>query len=175
MVAFNKKLKFLTLQQVNVISLSLLQILAAIENYQCSRIRILHKNYEILVNSYKIVIIIIIIIIIIIVIIIFIIIIIIIIIITIIIIIIIRVMCMSENFCITRLFSNFSFSVLCSKIFEVMRLAATRYGETNVDINPFLISNMEKPKILSGFFWVIIRIICTNYCYKLLSRKETSL
>ena len=169
MVAFNKKLKFLTLQQVNVISLSLLQILAAIENYQCSRIRILHKNYEILVNSYKIVIIIIIIII---VIIIFIIIIII---ITIIIIIIIRVMCMSENFCITRLFSNFSFSVLCSKIFEVMRLAATRYGETNVDIHPFLISNMEKPKILSGFFWVIIRIICTNYCYKLLSRKETSL
>ena len=172
MVAFNKKLKFLTLQQVNVISLSLLQILAAIENYQCSRIRILHKNYEIIVNSYKIVIIIIIIIIII-VIIIFIIIIIII--ITIIIIIIIRVMCMSENFCITRLFSNFSFSVLCSKIFEVMRLAATRYGETNVDIHPFLISNMEKPKILSSFFWVIIRIICTNYCYKLLSRKETSL
>ena len=30
-----------------------------------------------------------------------------------------------------------------------MRLAATRYDETNVDIHPFLILNMEKPKILS--------------------------
>ena len=93
----------------------------------------------------------------------------------IIIIIIIRVMCMGGHFCNTRLFSNFSFSVLCSKNFEVMRLAATRYGETNVDIHPFLILNMEKLKILSGLFSVIIRIICTNYCYKLLSRKETSL
>ena len=63
MVALNKKLKFLTLQQVNVISVSLLQILAAIENYQCSRMRILHMNCEILVTSYKIVIITIIIII----------------------------------------------------------------------------------------------------------------
>ena len=63
MVALNKKLKFLTLQQVNVISVSLLQILAAIENYQCSRMKILHMNCEILVTSYKIVIITIIIII----------------------------------------------------------------------------------------------------------------
>ena len=29
-----------------------------------------------------------------------------------------------------------------------MKLAATRYDETNVDIHPFLILNMEKPKIL---------------------------
>ena len=34
MSAFNKKLKFAILQQVNVISLLLLQILAAIKNYQ---------------------------------------------------------------------------------------------------------------------------------------------
>ena len=78
---------------------------------------------------------------------------------------------MSGHFCNTRLFSNFSFSVLCSKNFEVIKLAATRYDETNVDIHPFLILNMEKPKILSGIFSVIIRIVCTNYSYKLLSRK----
>ena len=54
-----------------------------------------------------------------------------------IIIIIIRVMCMSGHFCYTRLFSNSPFSVLCSKKFKVMKLAATRYGKTNVDIHPF--------------------------------------
>ena len=70
-----------------------------------------------------------------------------------IIIIIVRVMCMSVHFCNTWLFSNSSFSVLCSKNFEVMKLAATRYDETNVDIHPFLILNMEKPKILSGIFF----------------------
>ena len=85
-------------------------------------------------------------------------------------------MCMSGHFCNTRLFSNFSFSVLCSKKFEVTRLAATRYDETNVDIHPFLILNMEKPKILSGAFFGDNRnIVCTNYSYKLLSRKKTSL
>ena len=47
MAAANKKLKFVILQQVNVISLLLLQILAAIENYQYSRIRILHMNCQI--------------------------------------------------------------------------------------------------------------------------------
>ena len=60
---------------------------------------------------------------------------------------------MSGHFCNRRLFSNFSFSALCSKNFEVMKLAATRYDETNVDIHPFLILNMEKPKILSGIFF----------------------
>ena len=70
-----------------------------------------------------------------------------------IIIIIIRVVYMSGHFCNTRLFSNFSFSVLCSKNFKVMRLAATRCDETNVDMHPFLILNMEKPKILSGIFF----------------------
>ena len=34
MAAFNKKLKFVIIQQVNVISLLLLQILAVIKNYQ---------------------------------------------------------------------------------------------------------------------------------------------
>ena len=71
----------------------------------------------------------------------------------IIIIIIIRVMCMGGHFCNTRLFSNFSFSVLCSKNFEVMKLATSRYDETNVDIHPFLILIMENPKILSGIFF----------------------
>ena len=71
----------------------------------------------------------------------------------IVIIIIIRVMCMSGHFCNTRLFSNFSFSVLCSKNFEVMKLAATRYDETNVDIHQFLILSIEKLKILSGIFF----------------------
>ena len=71
----------------------------------------------------------------------------------IIIIIIIRIMSVSGRFCNSQLFSNSSFSVLCSKNFEVMKLAATRYDETNVDIHPFLILNMEKPKILSGIFF----------------------
>ena len=39
-----------TSQQVNVVSLLLLQILAAIENYKYSRIRIFHMNCQILVN-----------------------------------------------------------------------------------------------------------------------------
>ena len=83
--------------------------------------------------------------------------------------IIVRVICMSGHFCNTRLFSNFSFSALRCKNFEVMKLAATRYDETNVDIHPFLILNMEKPKILNGiFFSVIKKIVCTNYSYKLL-------
>ena len=50
MAAVNRKLKFVILQQVNVISLLLLQILAAIENYQYSRMRILHMNCQILLN-----------------------------------------------------------------------------------------------------------------------------
>ena len=58
-----------------------------------------------------------------------------------------------RDFCNTRLFSNSSFSALCSENFEVMKLAATRYDETNVDIHPFLISNMEKPKIFNGVFF----------------------
>ena len=60
---------------------------------------------------------------------------------------------MSWHFCNTRLFSNFPFSVLCSQNFEVMKLAATWYDETNVDIHPFLKLNIEKPKILSGIFF----------------------
>ena len=43
--------------------------------------------------------------------------------------------------------------VLCSKNCEVMKLAATRYDETIVDMHPFLILNMEKPKILNGIFF----------------------
>ena len=54
MAAVNKKLKFVILQQVNVMSLLLLQILAAIENYQYSRMRILHIDCEILGKFYKI-------------------------------------------------------------------------------------------------------------------------
>ena len=70
----------------------------------------------------------------------------------------------SRHFCYTRLFSNSSLSVLCSKNFEVMKLAGTRYGGTNVDIHPFLILNMEKPKFLNGiFFFVITTTVCTNY------------
>ena len=38
-------LKFVILQQGNVMPLSLLQILAAIENYQYSRMKILHINF----------------------------------------------------------------------------------------------------------------------------------
>ena len=50
MAAINKKLKFVILQQVNIISLLLHQILAAIGNYQYSRMRILLMNCRILVN-----------------------------------------------------------------------------------------------------------------------------
>ena len=50
MAAINKKLKFVILQQINVIPLLLLQILVAIEKYQYSRMRILHMNRQILVN-----------------------------------------------------------------------------------------------------------------------------
>ena len=62
----------------------------------------------------------------------------------------------------TCLFSNSSFSVLSSKNDEVMKLAATRYDETNVDIHSFLILNMEKPKFLKTIFLMIITIVCTN-------------
>ena len=64
-----------------------------------------------------------------------------------------RVMCLSGHFCNTWLLSNSSFSVLCSENFEVVKLTATWYDEANVDIHPFLISNMEKPKILNGIFF----------------------
>lgn len=50
MAAVNKKLKFVILQQVNIISLLLHQILAAIDNYEYSRMRILLMNCRILVN-----------------------------------------------------------------------------------------------------------------------------
>ena len=50
MGAVNKTLKCIILQQVNVISLLLLQMLATIENYQYSRMRILHMNCQILLN-----------------------------------------------------------------------------------------------------------------------------
>ena len=49
--------------------------------------------------------------------------------------------------------ANSSFSVLCSKNFEVTKLAATRYDETNVHIHSFLILNVEKPKFLNGIFF----------------------
>ena len=62
-------------------------------------------------------------------------------------------MCVSGHFSNTRLFSNSSFSVLCSKNFEVMKLAATRYNEANVDMHLFLIVNMEKTKILNSIFF----------------------
>ena len=71
----------------------------------------------------------------------------------IIVVVIIRVMCVSRHFNKTRLFSNSSFSVLYSKNFEVMRLAATRYDETNINMHLFLILNMEKPKILNSIFF----------------------
>ena len=45
MDAVNKNLKFVILQRVYVISLLLLQILAAIEHYQYSRMRILHITF----------------------------------------------------------------------------------------------------------------------------------
>ena len=44
MAAVNKKSKFVTVQQVNVIALLLLQILAAMENYHYSRMKILHRD-----------------------------------------------------------------------------------------------------------------------------------
>ena len=44
MAAVNKKLKFVILQQVNDLSLLLLQIFAAIENYPFSRVKTLHLN-----------------------------------------------------------------------------------------------------------------------------------
>ena len=44
MAAVNRKLKFVIFQQVNIISLLLLQILTAIENYQYLRTRILHMT-----------------------------------------------------------------------------------------------------------------------------------
>ena len=47
-------MKFVILQQVYVISLLLLQILAAIGNYQYSRMRILHITFEFLSAFYKI-------------------------------------------------------------------------------------------------------------------------
>ena len=81
----------------------------------------------------------------------------------IIIIVIIIVMCMSGHFCNTLLFSNSSFSVLCSKYFEVMKLTATRYNETSVDKHLFLILNTEKLKFLNSIFLVIITIVCSNY------------
>ena len=62
-------------------------------------------------------------------------------------------MFVSGHFCNARLFPNSSFSVLCSKNFEVMKLPATRYDETNVDIHPFLLLKMEKPKILNDIFF----------------------
>ena len=34
-----------------------------------------------------------------------------------------------------------------------MKLATTRYDETNVDMHLFLILNMEKPKILNSIFF----------------------
>ena len=60
---------------------------------------------------------------------------------------------MSGHFWNTWLFSNSSFSVLCSENFEVMKLAATLYNETNVNIHPFFILNMEKLKILTGIIF----------------------
>ena len=71
-------------------------------------------------------------------------------------IIIVSVMCVSGHFCNTRLFSNCSYSVLCCKNVEVMKLAETRYDETNLDMYPFLIINMEKPKFWNGI------ILCDN-------------
>ena len=50
MAAVKKKAKFVILQRVNVIPLLLLQILVAIKNYPYSRMRILHMNFQILVN-----------------------------------------------------------------------------------------------------------------------------
>ena len=81
------------------------------------------------------------------------------------------VMCMSGHFYYTRFFLNSPFSVLCSKNFEVMKLAGTRYGETNVDIHQFLILNMENPN-----FWHDI-FLCdnNNSLYKLSYGRDNSL
>ena len=46
MVVVNKKLKFVIPQQVNIIWLLLLQILAIIENYQHPKIGILHITFK---------------------------------------------------------------------------------------------------------------------------------
>ena len=54
-------------------------------------------------------------------------------------------MCVSGHFCNTQLFSNPHF-LLCSKNFVAMKLAATRYDETNVDKHLFLILNMVNIK-----------------------------
>ena len=43
--------------------------------------------------------------------------------------------------------------MLRSENFGIMKLAATRDDETNIDIHPFSILNMEKPKILNGIFF----------------------
>ena len=78
---------------------------------------------------------------------------------------------MSGHSCYTQLFSNSPFSVLCFKNFKVMKLAGLRYGETNVDIHPFLILNMEKPRFLNGIFLCDIN----NSLYKLSHRHDNSL
>ena len=43
--AVNKKLEFVILQQINIISLLLFQILAAIGNYQYPRMTIIHMDF----------------------------------------------------------------------------------------------------------------------------------
>ena len=43
--------------------------------------------------------------------------------------------------------------MLRSEYFGIMKLAATRDDETNIDIHPFSILNIEKPKILNGIFF----------------------
>ena len=43
--------------------------------------------------------------------------------------------------------------MLRSENFGIMKLAATRDDETNIDIHPFSILNIEKPKILNGIFF----------------------
>ena len=52
MAAVNQKLKFVILQQVNVVSILLLQIIAASEHYQYSRF--LHITFKFLYIFYKI-------------------------------------------------------------------------------------------------------------------------
>ena len=54
MAAVNKKLKFVILKQVHVVSLLLLQILAAIKNYHYSRIRVLHIIREYYISKHMI-------------------------------------------------------------------------------------------------------------------------
>ena len=43
--------------------------------------------------------------------------------------------------------------MLRSENFGIMKLAATRDDETNIDIHPFSILNIEKPKILNSIFF----------------------